>query len=570
MNEEVNVPLVSIKKIKFNDGSEILLEKNDIVVFVGANNVGKSRALKDISDDLLRVNKGNGIIIKEIKYEEFNFSNESIENFFERNYNFYKSENGSYDIPTDFDSNLNYPPYMYKNFLNTGMDSKEFFKFLYRFLTTEKRLNLTAPAAYNNAEDKFRIHIMNDLESNEKIKKINELLANDFEKAIDIGEKYIDGIFYRLYKTGNKKEIEKTINSNRMTARKELSKLEDLYDQGDGLRSAVGILVSLLSSEQSIFLIDEPETFLHPPQARMLGRNIVDLTENKQCFVATHNIDIIRGILEKNSSRVKIVKIDRNSENNEFNVLESNDIFELANDRNLKYTNIMNGLFYDRVVLCENESDCKFYSVILEALNTKLYQNTLFCAVGGKDQFKKIIPILKRLKISYKVIADIDLIDNNNNLKQLLKNIGEPNYKEISEIHKKFLKQYENKNSEIKKQSVIKKEIEKIFTDEEYMTPKNVNKIKDILKYSSSLKLLKKMGISSIDSCECMDNFDEIKSVLNRNDIYIVECGEIERFIPKIEGHGEYWVEKVLKQYPNINDKVYDKVKVFIRTIFKI
>jgi len=40
-------------------------------------------------------------------------------------------------------------------------------------------------------------------------------------------------------------------------------------DQGDGVRSFVGLLLDTMVS-MPIVLIDEPEVFLHPPHARLL------------------------------------------------------------------------------------------------------------------------------------------------------------------------------------------------------------------------------------------------------------------------------------------------------------
>ena len=145
--------------------------------------------------------------------------------------------------------------------------------------------------------------------------------------------------------------------------------MEDLHNQGDGIRSAVAFLSSLIVNEHSLFLMDEPETFLHPPQARALGKNIVELSKDKQCFISTHNIDFIKGVLEADSSRVKIIKIDRVESINEFNLVDNASIDEISTDKNLKYTDILDGLFYNRLILCENESDCKFYSAILETLD---------------------------------------------------------------------------------------------------------------------------------------------------------------------------------------------------------
>ena len=51
-----------------------------------------------------------------------------------------------------------------------------------------------------------------------------------------------------------------------------VSKLPKLQEQGDGMRSFASILLHTFTSDYSITLIDEPEAFLHPPQARVLGK----------------------------------------------------------------------------------------------------------------------------------------------------------------------------------------------------------------------------------------------------------------------------------------------------------
>ncbi|MGW3149098.1 AAA family ATPase [Streptomyces sp. NPDC001177] len=51
-----------------------------------------------------------------------------------------------------------------------------------------------------------------------------------------------------------------------------LASLPGLMQQGDGMRSLLGLLVPLVTSLYPIVFIDEPEAFLHPPQATALGR----------------------------------------------------------------------------------------------------------------------------------------------------------------------------------------------------------------------------------------------------------------------------------------------------------
>lgn len=90
MNDGVNennveIPSVSIEKIKFNDGTEISLDNDDIVVFVGANNVGKSRALKDIKNDIIE-SSSKKVIIDEIEYKDTNFKESNMRNYFKNNF----------------------------------------------------------------------------------------------------------------------------------------------------------------------------------------------------------------------------------------------------------------------------------------------------------------------------------------------------------------------------------------------------------------------------------------------------------------------------------------------------
>lgn len=71
----------------------------------------------------------------------------------------------------------------------------------------------------------------------------------------------------------------------------QVTKLPKLQEQGDGMRSFASILLDTFTSEHSITLIDEPEAFLHPPQARLLGSAglfVVPVGE-MECFDKTVN-----------------------------------------------------------------------------------------------------------------------------------------------------------------------------------------------------------------------------------------------------------------------------------------
>ena len=92
--------------------------------------------------------------------------------------------------------------------------------------------------------------------------------------------------------------------------------------------------------------------------------------------------------------------------------------------------------------------------------------------------------------------------------------------------------------------------------------------MKSLLRDVNNLKLLKTGGKAVIPQGDCVRLFKQIVDFLKENNIYVLECGEIERFVPDISGHGNNWVEKTFTKYEDISADVYDEARKFIRTVF--
>lgn len=569
INKKELKPSLFIKSIKLNNEEEVPFNNDDIVIFVGGNNVGKSRLLKDIEIDLINDSydeKQNKIIIKDIKYEELDFGSEEILNFFESKYAPHDNY-GNYNVELNSQNGYSFS----KNDLAKWpySNNQNLYKCFYTFLTTENRLLLTKSISNQHPINTYALKIMKKLETNEPtLTNINQYLIKSFGKGIEVDTGSYNPNFKYEYKIGKKTDVNKIKGLEIRDAKCKINKMDSLESQGDGIRSAVGILSSLIADNYTIFLIDEPETFMHPPQSRLLGNYIVDLSIGKQCFIATHNIDVIKGLIEKNSVRVKIIKIERFENENSFHLIDNESIKELATDRNLRYTNILNGLFYKNVVLCENESDCKFYSAILESVDEQIYNDTLFCGVAGKEQFKSIIPLLIKSRINYKIIADIDLINSKDLLRNLLENTNK-DCQEILEHHERFLSLFKLDKLE-KKQSEIKRNINNLFTTEEFISRETKNKMLKILKSTNSFEQLKTKGISVLPEGKCQELYLLLKEDLKLNNIYILDNGELENFCNSINSKGNKWVEQIFNQYEDINNPVYDEARKFIKYVFDI
>ena len=86
--------------------------------------------------------------------------------------------------------------------------------------------------------------------------------------------------------------------------------------QRDNLSSYLKILFAILEPSNQIIFIDEPETFLHPPQRRALGSLISKLVleKNKQLFISTHDPDFMRAALSSPSESLIIFNLSNEGE----------------------------------------------------------------------------------------------------------------------------------------------------------------------------------------------------------------------------------------------------------------
>lgn len=202
-----------------------------------------------------------------------------------------------------------------------------------------------------------------------------------------------------------------------------VAELPKLQGQGDGMRSITSILLNTFTSDYSITLIDEPEAFLHPPQARILGKMLAkNNSDSRQLFVSTHSEDFLQGLLDADSDNVTVIRINRENSINKMSVLQNSKIKELWGNPLLRYSNILSGLFHGKVVVCESDYDCLFYQAIMNAIyeqKSEIAPDVLFTHCGGKTRIKDVVSALKAVDVPVVAISDFDLLNSSQNFKPL-------------------------------------------------------------------------------------------------------------------------------------------------------
>jgi hypothetical protein len=178
-------------------------------------------------------------------------------------------------------------------------------------------------------------------------------------------------------------------------------------------------------------LIDEPESFLHPGQARALGRWLGRMASesNKQVILATHDRDIVVGLLDSGrDAKVGMIRVERDEASGRLFDLGDDDVFKLWSDPVLRYSNVLQGLFHANVVICEGDADCRFYGAVFDQLAAEqgarsIADDTLFVPSGGKERVHTLAEALTKLNVSASAIVDFDALSNKRLVKVLVESV---------------------------------------------------------------------------------------------------------------------------------------------------
>lgn len=211
--------------------------------------------------------------------------------------------------------------------------------------------------------------------------------------------------------------------------RERMAELRPLDEQGDGMRSLMGQLLPVVAAAYKLIIVDEPEAFLHPPQAHALGVELGRLADQGalQVVVATHDRNLLTGLLDSGVD-VSVVRLTRGNGQARARQLDASQLRELWTDPVLKYTNVLDGLFHRLVVVAEAEGDCAFLAAALDEGKFEgrhLPRNeVLFVPTGGKDGMPKVCSALTAVDVPVVVAPDLDMLSNLKKLKGLVESLG--------------------------------------------------------------------------------------------------------------------------------------------------
>jgi ABC-type cobalamin/Fe3+-siderophores transport system ATPase subunit len=181
----------------------------------------------------------------------------------------------------------------------------------------------------------------------------------------------------------------------------------------DGVQAFVGIILSVLSGDYRVILIDEPEAFLHPPLARKLGYQLAKHSASRlsSLIAATHSADFLMGCLQ-GSSLVRVVRLEYSNGKSRGRVVDAEALRKFFTKPLMRSANVMSALFHDGVVVTESDNDRSFYSEIYYRIAEQQpgSPSLLFVNAQNKQTIQEILGPLRSFGVPAVAIVDIDIL----------------------------------------------------------------------------------------------------------------------------------------------------------------
>ena len=373
---------------------ENLVHNNSIENYIDNNHIGiSSDWKKDIDSFIISLNRSIPPDI-DIPSQAYNIRRVSKDFMsYEIDGVTHEKEIGGSSGPYDIEQNI-------KSF------NSRFGTLFYHYLGTEEKLFLCKKQKRYGV-DALNINLLSEAQFHlDDFKKLSNLTHELFGKYL-----YLDRISYTdsiVIRVSDDFDFYNNIILDDERSEAKLRSYSLLDEEGDGIKNFVTSFLSIKTMNKDIILMDEPESFLHPPLAKRFGEIIAkEIEDNQQLFIATHSEDLINGILLSTPyTKINIIHIQRERNQNIFRVFCDKQVYSLKRKPVILMSNILKGLFSDKVYITESFADSALYSIIMSKYNA--YSYFFFVNTESKSKAKDVMKIYDQLGIDNVAIFDFD------------------------------------------------------------------------------------------------------------------------------------------------------------------
>ncbi len=495
--------IFSLSHFTLSDGTELDLAPGSVLCVVGGNNVGKSLFLREITGHLQRHLWPQRQIVNELSFA-MGLNDETSGPWLRVN-GIQQTTAGQEEVftPVNGGSGTSVTNFMgtVANIQQIGLG--QLMNFFVRVLDSHQRAELAITNMQVGSGALYLVYRDGSLEQ-----KLSNLCKSVFGFPLTLDRS--NGTV--MLRVGKPIVPVPSLQHPTKEYADDVLSLRPLAEQGDGVRNYMSMALHMLTASEPVTIIDEPEAFLHPAQARVLGGYLGKEVKARelQLITATHDRDFVLGLLGS-GALVTFFRLNRVGDATTATVLPAAEVNKLWSRPVLRYSNILQGLFHKAVAVCEADADCRWYAAVLDSVmedSSRSSEEALFVPSGGKDQIPSSVAALRRLGVPAFAMLDFDSLLDQDFMEKMLKTFD--------------------------------------VADEQLL--KTLKSINSQLSTSEQHKAAKSSGLNGLPLGDVTRMATELLESLKGHNILVVPVGELESFDRRIGGHAAIWVTQALKR----------------------
>lgn len=558
------MPLKFISAVNHSDET---ITFGPMTVLVGPNNSGKSQTLRDLRDFAL-----GGPDEALTLFKSINVTMPSMGDF-QSHFNILPSR----DSPTNETvvgigeslvetHNVNGPIGWSKRVLEST-DQKHQLRSLGRFLISHlhagTRFELTAPQEAYDLEKEAPAHALQEF-FHQRLKvqpQLRQAFTEAFGRDIALDWTAMKRWYFKVGRAfGN-------LSDSLDELKQQLRAGQLLKEQGDGYQSFTGILLAAIIFPDRALLLDEPEAFLHPKQARVLGQLLGRLSIDRpaQIIVSTHSSAFMWGVVSGNDS-ANVLRLNRSVDTTRYTQVSASTVKALTRTPLLSSQPVLDSLFHQGVVVCEGDPDRAVYQFVAHrTLGSKGGEDLLFIHTNGKGAADTPVELLKGAGAPVAVIVDIDILNASSPLDKIVRALAG------AEIAME-LEQRRSKIGEwvlhMPEDQFLEKLLEGVnawISSPHTDARSSRRRLESTLKVTtSSWEVVKKAGVSYFNGDQ-LAAVERLIEDLAKIGVFVVPCGELEQWINTGVSKGREWNRKALEKLQT--ESCPPELKAFVQRI---
>lgn len=281
----------------------------------------------------------------------------------------------------------------------------------------------------------------------------------------------------------------------------------------------------------------------------------------------------MQGVLEAEAPAT-VVRITRQGAINHSAVLDPEQVRVLWSDPLLRYSNLLDGLFHDAVILCEGDADCRYYESVFDNVYADSEDEQavlrrpqlLFSHCGGKGRFASVVASLKAISVPVVVVADFDILNDAALVERTVIALG-GDFELLKADLAQVMASLNSDSKPLGKVALREAVLGCIENIEgETVGKRESEKLRSMIRVESGWDKVKRAGISAIPQGEAYESCQRLLQALKRIGLMVVPVGELERFVPSVGGHGPAWVTQVHQRGLH-EDVANEPPRAFIREV---